>query len=94
MKNRIRLTESDLHRIVNDSVYSILNENKTLYDYYEEDLNRYTERLNRYNEEYEQFQKTGTVSQEFLVELLREYKSILNMLIGTTKTNMSYHKQN
>lgn len=91
-KKLIRLTENDLHRIVKESVYRILNENKTLYDYYEKDLNRYIEELNRYNEEYEQFQKTGTVSKEFLAELLIFYKNMLNMLIGTTKANMSYHR--
>lgn len=92
-KKLIHLTESDLHNIIKESVRNILSEDKTLYDYYESDLNRYMQELNRYNEEYEQFKKTGTVSHEFLVALLREYRNMLDMLIGTTKTNMSYHKQ-
>ena len=92
-KKLIRLTESDLHSIIKESIHNILSENKTLYDYYESDLNRYTQELSRYNEEYEKFKKTGTVSHEFLVKLLSEYKNMLNVLIGTTETNMSYHKQ-
>lgn len=92
-KKLIHLTESDLHNIIKESIHNILLEDKTLYDYYESDLTRYMENLNRYNEEYQEFKKTGTVSHEFLAELLREYKNILDMLINTTKLNMSYHKQ-
>ena len=85
-KKLIHLTESDLHSIIKESIHNILSENKTLYDYYKSELSRY-------NEEYEKFKKTGTVSHEFLVKLLSEYKNMLNMLISTTETNMSYHKQ-
>ena len=57
-KKLIHLTESDLHSIIKESIHNILSENKTLYDYYESDLNRYTQELSRYNEEYEKFKKT------------------------------------
>jgi hypothetical protein len=75
-KTIIKLTESDLHRIVEDSV------NRVVKDYMQNNFNRYNEELEIYNKELQLFKETGNVSREYLEELLRNQKNMLNMLIS------------
>lgn len=75
-KTIIKLTESDLHRIVEDSV------NRVVKDYMQNDFNRYNEELEIYNKELQLFKETRNVSREYLEELLRNQKNMLNMLIS------------
>lgn len=76
MQNKMLiLTESDLHKIVED----------TLYNYKKKELERYNEYLEEWNKEYQLFKTTGNVNKEYLEKLFRDEKNIIETLINNCK---------